>query len=87
MTELNLAIAGATGWTAGGSAAPYVNGVLLGVRRARGNVGLLRGLDPCSSPDIPERARGALERLRRTKGGQRLSAGYPFGTQTPMISR
>jgi 4-hydroxy-tetrahydrodipicolinate reductase len=30
---------------AGGSAGPYVNGVLLAVRRARGHVGLIRGLD------------------------------------------
>src|SRR4051794_7842654 len=30
---------------AGGTAAPYVNGVLLAVRRARGHVGLVRGLD------------------------------------------
>src|SRR5215218_3950738 len=30
---------------AGGTAAPYVNGVLLAVRRARGHVGLIRGLD------------------------------------------
>ena len=30
---------------AGGSATPYVSGVLLAVRRARGHVGLLRGLD------------------------------------------
>jgi 4-hydroxy-tetrahydrodipicolinate reductase len=30
---------------AGGTAAPYVTGVLLAVRRARGHVGLLRGLD------------------------------------------
>lgn len=30
---------------AGGSAAPYVDGVLLAVRRARGHVGLVRGLD------------------------------------------
>ncbi|MBE2318609.1 4-hydroxy-tetrahydrodipicolinate reductase [Solirubrobacter sp. CPCC 204708] len=30
---------------AGGTAQPYVNGVLLAVRRARGHVGLIRGLD------------------------------------------
>lgn len=30
---------------AGGTAAPYVNGVLLAIRRARGHVGLVRGLD------------------------------------------
>jgi 4-hydroxy-tetrahydrodipicolinate reductase len=30
---------------AGGSAAPYVTGVLVAVRRARGHVGLIRGLD------------------------------------------
>ena len=30
---------------AGGTAAPYVNGVLLAVRRARGHTGLVRGLD------------------------------------------
>ena len=30
---------------AGSSAAPYVNGVLLAVRRARGHTGLVRGLD------------------------------------------
>ena len=30
---------------AGGTATPYVNGVLLAVRRARGHVGLIRGLD------------------------------------------
>jgi 4-hydroxy-tetrahydrodipicolinate reductase len=30
---------------AGGTAAPYVNGVLLAVRRVRGHVGLIRGLD------------------------------------------
>jgi 4-hydroxy-tetrahydrodipicolinate reductase len=30
---------------AGGTAAPYVAGVLLAVRRARGHVGLIRGLD------------------------------------------
>jgi 4-hydroxy-tetrahydrodipicolinate reductase len=30
---------------AGGTAAPYVNGVLLAVRGARGHVGLVRGLD------------------------------------------
>jgi 4-hydroxy-tetrahydrodipicolinate reductase len=30
---------------AGGTAAPYVTGVLLAVRRARGHVGLIRGLD------------------------------------------
>ena len=28
-----------------GTAKPYVNGVLLAVRRARGHVGLIRGLD------------------------------------------
>ena len=30
---------------AGGTAAPYVTGVLLAVRRARGHIGLIRGLD------------------------------------------
>ena len=30
---------------AGGTAKPYVNGVLLAIRRARGHVGLIRGLD------------------------------------------
>jgi 4-hydroxy-tetrahydrodipicolinate reductase len=30
---------------AGGTATPYVNGVLLAVRRARGHTGLIRGLD------------------------------------------
>ena len=42
---------------AGGTAKPYVNGVLLAIRRARGHVGLVRGLDRLLLADSPSGTR------------------------------